>query len=93
MIEHLEKAVTVGGVFVMAIVSRALENQLTDVVLICAALSATVGVWRLLLSPILKKIDKRVEVAESQQHTLKRLEVLESFVIKLNDESNSKPDR
>lgn len=90
MLDHLEKITAVGSFIIIALVSRALEGQLSDVVLIGAALSATVGVWKLLLSPIIKKVDKIVEVAESQQEMSRRLEVLESLVIKLSDESHTK---
>jgi len=90
MLDHLEKIAAVGSFIVIALVSRALEGQLSDIVLIGAALSATVGVWKLLLSPIIKKVDKIVEVAESQQDMSRRLEVLESLVIKLSDESHTK---
>lgn len=90
MLDHLEKVAAVSSFIVVALVSRALEGQLSDVVLIGAALSATVGVWKLLLSPIIKKVDKIVEVAESQQDMSRRLEVLESLVIKLSDESHTK---
>ena len=90
MLDHLEKVAAVSSFIVVALVSRALEGQVSDVVLIGAALSATVGVWKLLLSPIIKKVDKIVEVAESQQDMSRRLEVLESLVIKLSDESHTK---
>lgn len=90
MLDHLEKIAAVGSFIVIALVSRALEGQLSDIVLIGAALSATVGVWKLLLSPIIKKVDRIVEVAESQQDMSRRLEVLESLVIKLSDESHTK---
>lgn len=90
MLDHLEKVAAVSSFIVVALVSRALEGQLSDVVLIGAALSATVGVWKLLLSPIIKKVDKIVEVAECQQDMSRRLEVLESLVIKLSDESHTK---
>ena len=90
MLDHLEKVAAVSSFIVVALVSRALEGQLSDVVLIGAALSATVGVWKLLLSPIIKKVDKIVEVAECQQDMSRRLEVLESLVIKLSDESQTK---
>jgi hypothetical protein len=90
MLDHLEKIAAVSSFIVVALVSRALEGQLSDVVLIGAALSATVGVWKLLLSPIIKKVDKIVEVAESQQEMSRRLEVLELLVIKLSDESHTK---
>ena len=90
MLDHLEKVAAVSSFIVVALVSRALEGQLSDVVLIGDALSATVGVWNLLLSPIIKKVDKIVEVAESQQDMSRRLEVLESLVIKLSDESHTK---
>jgi len=90
MLDHLEKIAAVGSFIVIALVSRALEGQLSDIVLIGAALSATVGVWKLLLSPIIKKVDRIVEVAESQQDMSRRLEVLESLVIKLSDESHAK---
>ena len=90
MLEHLEKVVAASSFVVVALVSRRLEGQLSDVILIGAALSATVGVWKLLLSPIIKKVDKIVEVAESQQEMSRRLEVLESLVIKLSDESHTK---
>lgn len=90
MLDHLEKIAAVSSFIVVALVSRALEGQLSDIVLIGAALSATVGVWKLLLSPIIKKVDRIVEVAESQQDMSRRLEVLESLVIKLSDESHTK---
>ena len=90
MLDHLEKIAAVGSFIVIALVSRALEGQLSDIVLIGAALSSTVGVWKLLLSPIIKKVDRIVEVAESQQDMSRRLEVLESLVIKLSDESHTK---
>lgn len=90
MLDYLEKVAAASSFIVIALVSRAMEGQLSDVVLIGAALSATVGVWKLLLSPILKKVDKIVEVTESQQEMSRRLEVLESFVVKLSDESHTK---
>lgn len=89
MFEHVEKIAAFCGIVVVALISRALEGQLSDIVLIGAALSATVGVWKLLLSPVVKKVDKIVEVADAQKDFSRRLEILESLVIKLSDESHT----
>lgn len=89
MFDYLEKIAVVSSFIIVALVSRALEGQLSDVVLIGAALSATVGVWKLLLSPIVKKVDKVVDVADNQEDLSRRLEVLERVVIKLSDESHT----
>lgn len=78
--DWLESALSFLGVLCLAILNQSLKAELNDVVLIGAAISATIGVWKLALKPIVKKVDQTVGVVEDVEQLKNDLDSLRRVI-------------
>ena len=84
--DFVETVVSAAIVAVVSILNSSAKAQLNDVVLIGAAISATIGVWKLVLKPFTKRLDKIVEMSEEFNSVTKRLDDLELLVKSGNED-------
>lgn len=78
--DWVESMLSLLGVLCLAILNQSLKAELNDVVLIGAAISATIGVWKLALKPIVKKVDQTVEIVEDVEQLKNDLDSLRRVI-------------
>lgn len=78
--DWIESVLSFVGVLCLALLNQSLKAELNDVVLIGAAISATIGVWKLALKPIVKKVDQTVEMVEDVEQLKKDIETLRRVI-------------